>query len=38
MIQGRKVIYDAGRKSARVVVVPTVVRGGWSVRATYRIP
>jgi hypothetical protein len=38
MIQGRKVIYDAGRKSARVVVKPTIMRGGWIVRATYRIP
>jgi hypothetical protein len=38
MIQGRKVIYEAPRKSARLVVAPSVVRGGWSVRATYRIP
>ena len=38
MIQGRKVIYEAGRKSARLFVAPSVVRGGWSVRATYRIP
>jgi hypothetical protein len=38
LIQGRKVIYDAPQKQARLVVMPSMARGGWSIRAAYRLP